>query len=360
MIVFCVTAGHAYTLTGFLEGRGRALLPRCRILTYDELGQRRRLERGTYVFADIERLSGAGAERAAQVRAVLEAAGPGIRLLNHPTRSMRRYELLRALHAAGVNSFDVHRLAGGDPPGRYPVFIRSESDHAGPLTPLLRSGPDLAAAAAALEARGLSREDKLVVEFCDTADSQGVVRKYGAFIVGGRVIPRHVLSGRDWCVKDPHPGGGDSQAEEAEFLRTNPHAGFVAEVARLARIDYGRIDYGLLHGRPQVWEINTNPCIVSAVWESRADRAETNAIFASRLLDALRELDGDGRAGPGPVAVPRAARAPGSETPRALANALLERLPLGARVRLRAALRPLLRHRAEAADSALDGRAAVR
>ena len=29
----------------------------------------------------------------------------------------------------------------------------------------------------------------------------------------------------------------------------------------MARIDYGRIDYGVLAGEPQVWEINTNPTI---------------------------------------------------------------------------------------------------
>ena len=30
-------------------------------------------------------------------------------LLNHPTRSMKRYELLRALHDVGINSHNAYR-----------------------------------------------------------------------------------------------------------------------------------------------------------------------------------------------------------------------------------------------------------
>jgi hypothetical protein len=32
----------------------------------------------------------------------------------------------------------------------------------------------------------------------------------------------------------------------------------------IARIDYGRVDYGLVGSRPHAYEINTNPTIISA------------------------------------------------------------------------------------------------
>jgi hypothetical protein len=48
----------------------------------------------------------------------------------------------------------------------------------------------------------------------------------------------------------------------------------------LARIEYGRIDYGMLNGRPQLWEINTNPTI----W-----RGPGPALDESRL-DAYKQM----------------------------------------------------------------------
>jgi hypothetical protein len=50
--------------------------------------------------------------------------------------------------------------------------------------------------------------------------------------------------------------------EELEQVQKNPHAEWLRETLALARIRYGRIDYGLLNGKPQVWEINTNPTII--------------------------------------------------------------------------------------------------
>jgi hypothetical protein len=50
-------------------------------------------------------------------------------------------------------------------------------------------------------------------------------------------------------------------AEEIRYLDTNPHEAWIREVFRLARIEYGRVDYGILAGKPQVWEINTNSTI---------------------------------------------------------------------------------------------------
>ena len=47
-------------------------------------------------------------------------------------------------------------------------------------------------------------------------------------------------------------------------MRSNPHADWIGACSRSPVIDSGRIDYGTVGGRPQVYEINTNPTIVSA------------------------------------------------------------------------------------------------
>ena len=66
----------------------------------------------------------------------------------------------------------------------------------------------------------------------------------------------------------------------------------------LAGIGYGRIDYGLKDGIPQVWEINTNPTIVrrasavsTAPDEQRRLREPMRQDFIARLREALCELD---------------------------------------------------------------------
>ena len=46
-------------------------------------------------------------------------------------------------------------------------------------------------------------------------------------------------------------------------MRENPHAEAVREVFEIARIRYGRIDYGIRDGRLQTWEINTAPVLTA-------------------------------------------------------------------------------------------------
>jgi hypothetical protein len=76
--------------------------------------------------------------------------------------------------------------------------------------------------------------------------------------------------------------------EEREFVETNPHEAWVREVFRVAGVEYGRIDYAILDGRPQAWEINTNP----GVWHHPgADRIAYQELVARRLVAAFEELD---------------------------------------------------------------------
>ena len=219
--------------------------------------------RGHYIFSDLERLSADEAQRAAFVWRAVSETYPEARLLNHPTRSMRRYELLRSLRERGMNVFAVYRLDEARSPTRYPVFLRVENDHGGARSPLLRTPQELEAGLAQLESQGWNRHTLLVTEFCDTAGADGVYRKYSAFVVGDHVFPRALQFSRHWVQKTSDLLDDALLDEERAFVEANPQEDSLRKVFLLAGIEYGRADYGLLDGALQVWEINTNPHITN-------------------------------------------------------------------------------------------------
>jgi hypothetical protein len=201
MIYYLVTRKHAYTIRSFIYTWAKELSERIKVLSYESLPHRRSLMRGTYIFSDIERM---GLEQEKVLSAIWEelaSGGNGLRLLNHPSRTMRRYELLRTLYEQGVNTYNIFRLAECRLPRRFPVFIRGENDHRGSLTPLLENQHAFDAARDALLQSGQGLKDKVVVEFCTTADSEGLFRKYSAYIVGERIFPQHMMFGRGWMLK---------------------------------------------------------------------------------------------------------------------------------------------------------------
>lgn len=327
MIHYLCTEKHPYTLGRFLERWGKPLAPRVRIVTYEQtrcwlrggsLGRRwtggglrgvvnawyagrgaprpaealGRPPSGTWIFSDVDRLAPAHREEAAVFRDRLVAAGAATALHNDPLRTMGRYELLRTLHEAGVNDFDVYRCTEARRPRRYPVFLRTEDDHVGAASALLEDEAALDAALAKLEADGRSRERRLIVEYRGERDDRGLFRKYAAWFVGGKVLPGHLFFGPDWMLKEPKVVDDRALAEERAYLDANPHAEVLARAARLARVDYGRVDYAVVGGRVQVYEINTNPGVPSSPSPGPgALRTDIDAAFTARFLEAFAALD---------------------------------------------------------------------
>lgn len=289
-MIYCLTtAEHQYTFSSYLQSDGASLRRELKLLSYEQLWKRRakKLPLGTYVFSDLERLSPREAERAVGYWEMLEQRG--CRLLNHPTRVMRRFELLRSLHLQGINDANVYRLTEREFPLNYPVFLRCENDHGGAETDLLADEPALVAAIDQLRVSGKSREDRIVTEFCDTSQA-GMYRKYSAFVLAGRVIARHLLFGDHWMLKYPEQLSPETLAEERAYVEGNPHADFLAGVFEQAGVDYGRIDYGVRDGRIQVWEINTNPMITTPEDRLNTARLPVQDCFAPQLLEAWRAV----------------------------------------------------------------------
>ncbi len=212
-----------------------------------------------YVFTDIERLGPSETELAVALADRLEGHPDTALILNHPVRSMRRLELLRTLHRREINNFGVYRARDRPSPAKWPVFIRDENEHAGRFSTLLHSQQELDQE---LRALGPKLDDHIVTELCNTADAEGVLRKYGAFCVRGQILARQIHFSRQWIVRVPDLRDSGTGREELEYVASNPHQEELREIFALARIDYGRVDYSLADGKVQVWEINTNPMIL--------------------------------------------------------------------------------------------------
>ncbi len=75
------------------------------------------------------------------------------------------------------------------------------------------------------------------------------------------MIPRDLNVSRHWVSGGDFNRTPELLEKERRYFETNPHERELRKIFRLARIDYGKIDYAVLGDRLQVWEINTNPRI---------------------------------------------------------------------------------------------------
>lgn len=299
MIYYLVTKPHTYTVRSFLEfPKAEPLRNRVKIIPYEEF-EISSAKPGVYIFSDIERLSDTERARLAKTYEFLSSTPGMVQTLNHPGRVWRRFELLRNLNEKGINDFTVHRLINtlfmlGFKPTRLPAFLRGENDHSGPLSSLIYSRKDLLSTAARyLFKSGGDIRNKIFTEFCDTSDKCHVFRKYSAFRIGDVIIPRHLFFSDHWAIKEARLSDKAMIDEEIGYIEQNPHRKELMSIFRMASIDYGRIDYGLKNGRIQVWEINTNPMLVSSVSYAIQERATVHERFADRVLKTFERLDSD-------------------------------------------------------------------
>jgi WD40 repeat protein len=263
---------------------------RVKYISYNQFLKSKKLRSGTYIFSDIERLPPKTAEWAHKYWQELENKGSSIRLLNNPIHVMRRFELLRSLYEKNIHAWNVYRLTDLRWPTRYPVFLRKENDHEGPLTELIHGRSELDNEIKLLTDNGHSREEIIITEFCDTKDSDGIYRKYGAFYLGGKILRRHIFFQDTWMIKYPLLMEEKLLKEEIEYVQSNAHEEEIRKVFDLAHIDHGRIDYAFLDGKIQVWEINTNPYLAGFVGKNEP-RNHIHNNFYPEYIKALKEID---------------------------------------------------------------------
>lgn len=282
MIHFVVPAAQDRGIREYLDHWGLDLAARFRVVHAESLPSLSNFAPGTYVLSALDQLSPCLSAFVAALHDGL-AHRPDVRFLNHPTRTLRRAQLLEELHRCGRNEFRAVPISADLRSLRYPVFVRDWRSHGGPLSPFLKRPSQVEAAIGKALVQGHAAENLLVVEFCDTADSRGFYRKYAAFVVGTHVVPRTLSYGREWMLKFQGSEFSRSMVEEElEYIRTNPHEQALSDIFALAGVTYGRIDYAMKDGRPQTWEINLNPTI------GRGRRPSSGKVPPE--LDAIRKV----------------------------------------------------------------------
>jgi hypothetical protein len=300
MITYFSTERFSRTITKLIREADGALGRTIRSLSYEELLFERAGPVGHAIFTDFDRLSRYELETVATYVSALRRVAPGARILNDPVRALERTPLLAKLHHEGINAFAVTRVDTGERPRAYPVFIRAEDGYGGPDTEPLADEAAYDAALRELQAKGKPLKGRIAIGFAAEKGPDGLYRKYGAFNIGGTIIPQHLMRSEGWVVKrsipESSPAHGTTRdlgaaAAEAElaFVRDNPHREVLLKAFEAGGIEFGRADYAIVDGRVQIYEINTNPAFPRL--KITDNRSERRALTRERLLSAFRAID---------------------------------------------------------------------
>jgi hypothetical protein len=291
MIVILTTRGHGYTFRSLQRGAHGLAIPAIRTVPYERMLRTGRVERATYVFCDLERLSAWELQAVAELHHVMTRAG--LRCLNDPVQAKSRVELLRTLHREGVNTFNVYRADEAPRPARFPVFVRSETDHARPLTGLLPDQRSLDVWLGILRDNRVPPRGLIVVEYCGEPYRANLWHKWSTFRIADRIWLDHIAVDDSWSVKhgDWHKLTDEIVAQEHEAVVKNRFADDMRKAFDLAGIELGRADHALVAGRTAVYEINTNPYIGPFVPDPKPLRLSTQRLARQRLAEALAAID---------------------------------------------------------------------
>jgi hypothetical protein len=264
MIHYVCTRRHSYPLGIFLAYYAGPIAEQVRLLDYPSFFSLGKLQGGAVIFTDFDRLSAEDIERAARYREFLSAPGSPVKVLNDPKGTLQRFDLLKTLHARGLNSFDVYRPEDSRAGMKFPVFVRHEKGHGKILSGLLEDASALDRFLGELKAGPEDEDlsDLMIVEFANKRGWDNKFHKYGSFRVGDRVYLQHWFSRDTWLIR----GAPDNVTAEDlrihdEVLKANPHGDKLMPIFELAGIEYGRIDYTVVDDKVSVFEINTNPTV---------------------------------------------------------------------------------------------------
>lgn len=288
MIVFITTERHRYTNRDLLKAFARKV----KGATYTEMFSYEYLPRATYVFTDMDRLSPKELEHAARSYRMLKENG--LPTLNDPSRFLGRYGLLRRLHHEGINRFNAYRVDSLEVPQRWPVFIRAEGDHERPLSGLIKDKAELEARIVSLVDEGAPISTLLIIEYAAEEVRPGLFRKLSVFRVGERMVTFTCVHDDRWLVKYGKPGIAPIELYEDEYdmVANNPFGEEMRRVFDLVGLEYGRVDFGLVDGKPQIYEVNSNPHLkLDPKSNGVALRDKSNALFKRNFLAAIEALD---------------------------------------------------------------------
>ena len=291
MIYFITKAEKTYTLLSYINTWGKGLRKWKKFLPAEKMVRQKKLYAGTYILTDVDLFNEKQKLMLATIYKMFDKHRDSFSILNHPTSSVNRLDLLKKMNDYGINSFRC--FSANHIPGdiRFPVFIRKGIDHGGKITGLINHQEILGQEINECKKLGYPTENIIITEFVNTADKNGIYRKYSAFRIGDNIIPRHIFFSKNWMIKSAMLDEDEFIKEELNFLKSNPHKTALKEVFDLAGITYGRIDYGIVKGKIVVWEINTNPMIASSSSLKKPARKPAHTWFAAQFTWAFKKLE---------------------------------------------------------------------
>ena len=290
-LISVTTTRQRYTLKGVT----RALKPegiRHQRWTYEQLFSKRTLPGAAYVLTDFDRLHPWQREMATLIHDRLVESGAPV--LNNPRHFLPRDALLRRLYREGMNQFDCWRPAEGEWPDRFPVFLRTIYGHRGVESDLLTSREAAETALQDAMAKGLGIADLVFIEYCsETEPGTTIFRKRASYIINKTVIRALTVSQSTWVAKMGEVGitPEDAYLRDLAEQTSDPYAAQMKAVFDLAGVTFGRVDFTIVNGTPQVYEINTNPVISWTETHPSQTRLETDRLIREGVVKAFRDLD---------------------------------------------------------------------
>lgn len=288
MIFMISTAAHSYASRRVAGFPGA---PKIASYSYDRLFRSRRVPRGTWIFTDFDRLGFWELELAARAYRSLKTAG--LTVLNDPAVACQRLTLLRRLNQQGFNRFGAWSVEAGEWPERYPVFLRAQSAHRGSFGGLLADRAALEDAISERIRRGVPRRELIAVEYCAEPLREGLFRKLAAYRVGPVMVPSLCVHQSSWVAKDGELGiaGEDHYEDEYRIVEEERYCTALRPAFEIGEIEFGRADFGIVGGQPQVYEINTNPTIGTLREHPFPIRLAADKLFQTKFAAALARID---------------------------------------------------------------------
>lgn len=244
-----------------------------------------------YIFTDFDRLSPWHVELAARI--YLQLKGEGLPVFNDPRNHMPRWAQLRHWHKKGINNFTCWLPMLGEMPERYPAFLRTVNSHRGVESGLLHNEADAAKALHDALAKGLTLQDLVFIEFAaEPAKGSDRYRKYAAYRVGSKVVRSLAVTEDNWVAKMGSLGSATDEHYAADLVEHEnyPRVDFINRGFEAVGLEFGRIDYGFVDGKPQIYELNTNPMMAWGGAHPNKDRRSANVIVRRQYCDAMQTI----------------------------------------------------------------------
>ena len=174
----------------------------------------------------------------------------------------------------------------------FPILLRAPGFHGGAHFSKVENPGELASAASQLPGKELT-----VIQFLETRDADGKIRKYRVMLIDGKLYPLHKAISDHWKVHYFSAQMADNpehRAEELAFLEDMPGVlgpramQALEQIRDTLALDYAGVDFSL-NAQGEVLLFEANATMMAALPEGGA-KWDYRRPAAKRIHDAVREM----------------------------------------------------------------------